>query len=122
MCTIFDVFVNILLLKVDDHHSAGHLGWGREGIALFSQALQYCFRLRCFYFGQSSYLLHSFDSLSQIPRFPDAGGGTAGQTLRHQPDPSPNAAPGLLDAKLATALANGSSASLPLPQPNQPNG
>ena len=36
---IFDVFLPILLLNFDVHHSAGHLGWGRK-------ALQYCFRLR----------------------------------------------------------------------------
>ena len=23
------------MVKFDDHHSAGHLGWGRKGIALF---------------------------------------------------------------------------------------
>ena len=28
---------------------------------------------------------------SQIPRFPDAAGGGAGEILRSQPDPSPNA-------------------------------
>ena len=39
----FRCFLMILLLNFDVHHSAGHLGWGRKGIALFFQSVAILF-------------------------------------------------------------------------------
>ena len=39
----FRCFLMILLLNFDVHHSAGHLGWGRKGIALFFQRVAILF-------------------------------------------------------------------------------